>query len=56
MYYTVDDVSEKLKLTPETIRNFIRRGELEAYKFGKAYRIDERELERFISTKLKKKA
>ena len=56
MYYTVDEVSEKLKLNPETIRNFIRRGELQAYKFGKAYRIEEEELQRFISSKMEKKA
>ena len=56
MYYTVDEVSEKLKLNPETVRNFIRRGELEAYKFGKTYRIDGEDLERFLQTKIKKKA
>ena len=56
MYYTVDEVSEKLKLNPETVRNFIRRGELQAYKFGKTYRIDEEELERFLQTKIKKNA
>ena len=51
MFLTVDEVAEKLQLNPETIRRYIIAKELEAYKFGKNYRIEEKELERFLKAR-----
>ena len=55
MFFTVDEVAEKLQLNPETIRRYIQAKELEAYKFGKNYRIEEKELDRFLETRSSKK-
>ena len=55
MFFTVDEVAEKLQLNPETIRRYVRSGELEVYKFGKNYRIEEKELYRFLETRSNKK-
>ena len=57
MFLMVDEVAEKLQLNPETIRRYIIAKELEAYKFGRNYRIEEKELERFLKARsnIKKK-
>ena len=55
MYYTITEVAEKLNLTNETIRNYIHAKELEAYKFGRNYRIEDKELKRFLETRSNKK-
>lgn len=55
MYYTITEVAEKLNLTNETIRNYIHAKELEAYKFGRNYRIEDKELNRFLETRSSKK-
>jgi excisionase family DNA binding protein len=49
-YFTVNEVAEKLKYNPQTIRKFIREGRIYAFKVGKngSYRILETELERLI--------
>ncbi len=36
---TVADVAEQLRRSPGTVREWIRRGELDAYQLGKEYRI-----------------
>src|SRR5699024_2424392 len=55
MYYTITEVAEKLNLTNETIRNYIHAKELEAYKVGRNYRIEDAELKRFLETRSNKK-
>lgn len=54
--YTVAEVADKLKLDVETIRVYIRAGELPAHKFGREYRIKETDYESFVDSKLKKNA
>lgn len=54
MFFTVDEVAEKLQLNPETIRRYIQSKDLEAYKFGKNYRIEENELKRFLESRSNK--
>jgi len=44
----VEEVAEKLRLHPNTIRIYIKGGKLPAAKFGKVYRIKEEDLEEFI--------
>ena len=57
MYYTVEDIAEKLKLSTETIRRYIRSGDIEVYKFGQEFRIDEVAFEKFLKSRsVKKKA
>jgi excisionase family DNA binding protein len=40
-WYTVEELAEKLKLHPESIRRSIRAGKLGAVRFGKVLRIPE---------------
>lgn len=55
MYYTVEDIAEKLKLSTETIRRYIRSGDIEVYKFGREFRIDEKAFEKFLESRSVKK-
>ena len=47
--YTVEQAAEKLQLRPSTILRHIRKGRLQAKRFGHlGYRIAERSLELFL--------
>jgi excisionase family DNA binding protein len=49
-FLTVAEVAERLKLNPQTVRNWIDRGELAAVRLGsRRVRVLESELERFIA-------
>ena len=52
--YTVDEVSSILKLPAETIRKYLRRGDLKGARIGRYWRIPEEELAAFIQKNLKK--
>ncbi len=43
---TVQEVSERLRLTTETIRRLIRRGELAGFRAGRSYRVPKKAIER----------
>ena len=45
---SVQDVADELGINPETVRVWIRSGELVAYSIGKGYRISHADLEDFI--------
>jgi len=45
---TTDEVAELLVVTPKTIRRWIASGALPAMKLHRQWRIDARELERFL--------
>lgn len=47
-FYTVEEVAERLRVTPYTLRVYIRNGELGAVKIGKQYRISEGQLQEFL--------
>jgi len=51
--YTIEEVSEILKVTPRTIYNYIKDGELEAVKIGKYWRVRHSALETFIDERTK---
>ena len=51
MYLTVREVAEMLQLNEVTIRRYIGEGKIKAYKFGRNYRIEKEELDRFLETK-----
>ena len=45
---TVEEVAEELRVHPETVRQWIRTGELDAFDTGRGYRISRRDLDDFV--------
>lgn len=45
--YTIEEVSQMLKISKLTVYDLIKKGELVAYKVGRQMRVDEEELERY---------
>jgi excisionase family DNA binding protein len=45
---TVDEAAEQLKVRPETVRRLLSQGKLPGNKVGRAWRIPEGELLRFL--------
>lgn len=54
-FLLVEEVAEKLRLHPNTIRIYIKGRRLPAAKFGKVYRIKEEDLEEFIQQAMEAK-
>jgi len=48
-FYTPKEVASLLKVSYMTIFRWIKAGKIEAYKFGKQYRIKKDELDKFIN-------
>lgn len=46
-FYTVDEISEMLKMHPKTIQRYIREGRLRATKIGKSWRVSGHDLSQF---------
>jgi excisionase family DNA binding protein len=46
-YAGVDEVSERLKIHPESVRRLIRQGKLPAIKFGNKWLVERATLEQF---------
>ena len=49
LYYTVEELAKKFRISPATIYEYIKSGQLPARRFGKKYQIAERNLERFLA-------
>jgi len=49
-FVTVSELAKRLKLHPETIARYIRQGELPALKFGRVWRMEKKEVDKFIET------
>jgi excisionase family DNA binding protein len=47
-WLSVEDVAQILKMDEETVRKWIRRKQLKAYKFGRDYRIRRDDFDRFV--------
>ena len=47
-FYTVLETAEELKVTPKTIRAYIKRGELKSQRIGKPILITEQNLKHFL--------
>lgn len=47
-FYTVEEVSKFLKVHPNTVRGWIKRGKLRAFKISTLTRIRENDLENFL--------
>lgn len=54
-YLTVEQVAAYLQVHWQSVLNFIKRGELEAVKLGRGYRISQKSLEEFIASKSTKR-
>lgn len=48
-FLTAKEVANTLKLNILTIYEYIRTGKLKAIKFGRTYRIEEKNLDKFIN-------
>ena len=46
--YTVEEVADLLKIKPETVRLMLRDNELNGFKAGKAWRVTEDDLKKYI--------
>lgn len=48
---TLKEVCERLRLHENTVREYIKEGKITAIKFDRVWRVDEKDLERFIKTR-----
>lgn len=49
MYYSINEVSSLLKVAYLTVYRWIQSGKLSAYKIQKQYRIEDKDLKKFIT-------
>lgn len=47
-FYTAQELADILKVNIMTIYRYINSGKLEAYKFGKEFRVDKKVWEKFL--------
>ena len=47
--YTVEELADKLKVSPRTIYDYIHAGKLRATRFGKKYQITQESLEKYFN-------
>jgi excisionase family DNA binding protein len=47
-WLTVEEIAQELKVPLDTVRSWIRRKELKAYRPGREYRVKREDLERFL--------
>jgi putative molybdopterin biosynthesis protein len=47
-FYTIEEIAKLLDLKEQTIREYIKRGDLVAFRFGKSLRVKKDDLNRFI--------
>ena len=48
--YTVEEVADLLKIKPTTVRAMLRDNELNGFKAGKAWRVTEEDLKKYIQS------
>ena len=48
IFYTVTDIAEMLKVSHDTVYEWVASGELESYRFGKQYRISDEAFQTFM--------
>lgn len=51
-YFTIEEVAKMLKVAYLTVYRWIRAGNLEALKAGKQYRIEKKDLNKFLGRKI----
>lgn len=50
---TVQDISERLAVSERTVYNLVERGELQAFRVGRMWRVEEKDLESYIEEQKK---
>ena len=53
-YYTAEEIAEALQMNVDTVQRWIRAGTLKGSKLGKAWRVSETELKKFIEERSSK--
>ena len=51
--YSTEETAEILQLHINTVRRYIKEGALRASKVGKAYRVQEKDLQAFVEARIK---
>ena len=49
-FLSVLETSRKLRVTPQTVRNYLKKGELESIRVGRALLIPERKVHAFLDS------
>lgn len=47
-FFTLEEVSAKMKITTRSLRRYIKDGKLKAIKFGKMWKVSSEELQRVM--------
>jgi excisionase family DNA binding protein len=47
-FYTAEELADILKVNIMTIYRYIKAGKMEAYKFGKEFRVEKKEFDNFL--------
>ena len=50
-FYTIQETAEALKVTPQTIRAWIKQGRLKSIRIGKPIFVTEKDLKEFLQIK-----
>jgi excisionase family DNA binding protein len=50
-FYTIQETAEALKVTPQTIRTWIKQGRLKSIRIGKPIFVTEQDLKEFLQIK-----
>jgi len=48
MFHTIQEIAERMRVTPKTVRGWILDGRLGAIKFGRVYRVRDTDLNEFL--------
>jgi len=51
-FYTVPEITTKLKVEASTIRRWIKQGKMKAYRFGGNYRIPKSDFDQFMENSM----
>jgi excisionase family DNA binding protein len=53
-FYTIRELASKLKVTPQTIRKFIKEGRLSGQRYGRPYLVSDIQLREFLLETIRK--
>lgn len=53
--YTLQEIADTLRVSRQTIYNYLTAGKIKAVKMGKEYRVDEKEFKRILEEGLNSK-
>lgn len=53
--YTPDEIAEKLKISEQTVRRYLREKKIKGFKLGNSWRVKEKDLLEFIDGQIASK-